>query len=1018
MARELYADVAESSMTASLEGAGVRPPLVGSPTELPFRQLDSDRFDQLCRDIAKACGFADVHRYGKRGQAQHGVDFRGTSPEGRSVAFQSKQVSGVSASELEGIVQDFANGPLCDGTDEFVLCLSIEGNERTFQDKLDELRPQYQFPIRVWDSAELTDRLRDKESLVRTYFGQSWVDVLFRIAATARHRLNAEALLLGPVEALGLGEKAKEAEDLWTTVPADAARIYGEIAEALRERFPGHADRFEQLRANALRQSGDSIGSHDRLMALAIRDLFNRAQPQISSGVTHGLRELHDQVDVARQARAAAVICFGRWHEDRTQIESVAESFDTLEAGDAFAPYIATLLAEAALADRDRQLVLDREARLREAGNSGNRQVALRIRVALADSGVPTAWDSLTSEAESHRLRPAEAMYVSIRAARWCAWNGQQNRATTLYRQGMKLGAEANLDLDVENSLWSLTALYRFPGQFEEINEANQLALSIGGTRSFASANLRTHQYAYHYLATDKKPDAHLWARFYLLESIRSGCLRHELEAHTLLARIYGQSGVLSQALEHAVLGGESALVKELAPQIDTWPEFLAGAVDCPAEWVRPSALSGLEHVGDLAPPDLARVLVSRLLDQLDADPEDAQTVSMLLKALGAIILEATDEDLARLIPMLGELAQREPEKIYLTDAGVLVLAARIYRFRPSYRKEAASIFGEIAIGSHTNDWSHAIGECGDDTSKLIEAFERVSEREQMDLSGPFSDLNYVNDATRALWLQRIRSVSDLPLGPRSSHAVVSRYDVPPDFLREQKEEIIHEYVDKLVAIGVSSDEMSANRSAALAAAADVVDLLPGYKRRELVDLVWPLTAEGIQVSGADQFSDASLHPLSRFRISLGSAVDVRASAAWFLGKSASDPDKRARIVKVAVTWVQSDNPKLQHVGVLLLALPSLSTSDISSSELATHANPTVRRAALGMGDMQSNPDINILGRLASDPSRSVRIGVIYALSRLRALDADAYEGIRARLTADRSALIRSVAAEVLEPSD
>ena len=56
--------------------------------------------------------------------------------------------------------------------------------------------------------------------------------------------------------------------------PADAARLYGEIADVLRERFPGYADRIERLRATALRAAGDYQASHDLLMQLAIRDLW------------------------------------------------------------------------------------------------------------------------------------------------------------------------------------------------------------------------------------------------------------------------------------------------------------------------------------------------------------------------------------------------------------------------------------------------------------------------------------------------------------------------------------------------------------------------------------------------------------------------------------------------------------------------------------------------------------------------------------------------------------------------
>ena len=999
-------------MISSNNESGVPPPVVGSQTEFPFRVLNDVNFERLCQDVAKANGFTNVERYGRRGQTQHGVDFRAISPAGYRVAFQAKQTSAITASDLQRIVTCFANGPRAEGVHTFILCMSVEANDNNFQDKLDELRQQSPFKIDLWHSPELTHLLRDQESLVRTYFGHSWVTAFFGPDDVARRRLNSEALLLGPIEALGLAEKVQEAEVLGETSQADAARVYGEIAYSLRDRFPGHADRFDQLSATALRESGDETGSHDLLMRLAIRDLFDRACPQLSSGVTQGIRELHKLVDETRQARGAAVIQFGWWHEERERLAEIAACFDGLDADDQYAPYIAALLAEGALADRNPQLVLDRASKLREAGENGDGQVALRVRVALADAGVPGAWDTLIGQAEELRLRTAEGMYVCLRAGRWCAWNGQQDRAETLYRQAMKLGAEANLDLDVENALWSLTAQYRYPTQLEEYSETNQLALSIGGTRSFVEANRRTQQLAYHYLANDQKPDAHLWSRFHLLESIRGGCLRDELESHSILAKIYVQSGSLVLALEHAVRSGETKMVKEIAPQLDAWPDFLTEVLKCPAPWVIQTALSALQHVGDLAPQDLAHGLVTSLLNRLHDAFYTKSTVPTLLLALGAIVLEATDEDIVRIMEVLEQFAPRLPNQLYTTDAGVLRLASRIYRFRTQFRERASSVIGEIAVGVNTSEWRHAIDECGDDTRELVETLERISEREQLDLAVPFSDLGHLNQATRAHRSSRLRSVADHPLGRRSSHDIVSSYGIPTEYLEEQPAEIVDQYVGKLVAIGSNSEEMCANRAKAFAAAADAVGLLSTGRRKQLSEQVGPFAAEGIQVSESDRVSAASLNPLSRFRISFGNANDVRAAAGWFLGNVATDPAQRAEVSPMALAWLRSEDPRLQRVGALLLTLPNLSASSVPIAEIASHANPEVRRIALQMPDMKASPDAVILADLASDPNRNVRIGVVYALPRLRMFDPDSYQDLRVRLDTDLSAMVRALAAK------
>ena len=96
--------------------------------------------------------------------------------------------------------------------------------------------------------------------------------------------------------------------------------------------------------------------------------------------------------------------------------------------------------------------MLNRHEGLRSLDAGGNTPIGLRIRAALGDAGVQGVWPDLIGEAESLRFPSAEGTYVCLRGARWCAWNGQLDKAEALYRLAMKLGSEAGLDLDVENA--------------------------------------------------------------------------------------------------------------------------------------------------------------------------------------------------------------------------------------------------------------------------------------------------------------------------------------------------------------------------------------------------------------------------------------------------------------------------------------------------------------------------------------------------------------------------------------
>ncbi len=873
---------------------------------------------------------------------------------------------------------------------------------------------------RIWDWFRGRSRptsqnpLGDSLGLTRNQLTNSSAYGFADTTGTLGRSLDAEALLLGPIQALDLTSTVEEAGNLTESSPLDAVRLYEKVAEILRERFPVHAEHFDRLRAKALRTAGNPTASHNILMKLAIRELLHRAEPRISAWVARDLEELSSEVDEVQRARGSALIHFGRSHEYSGELEKLAECYDRLGSTDEYSPAIAVLLAEAALADQVFQIMLDRNESLHSSSAPDYSSIGLRVRAALGDAGVPGVWPDLIGRAESFRFPAAEGSYVCMRGARWYAWNGELDKSKSLYRLAMKLGSEASLDLDVENALWSLTSLHALDGPSDELLETNRMALSMNGSSSYLTLNSRTQRRSYQYIVNGQLPDAHLWTRFRLLESIRSGCLTDELESHAILARIYDQSEEPLNALEHAVLGGSQKLVKELAPKAKEWPDFLARLAVCKAPWVSQAAFLALEYLGDLAPPEEARVLVPELLSRLRENPDDARIAPALLGALGAVIFEATDEDLAELFPILEQAAVREQAVYRLTDPGLQILAARLYRFRPGYRKQAASILGEMAVGSHTGAFSSALSECGEDTGDLIESLERVAEREGLDLSGPLSDLEHFTADTRAVWSLRLQTVANYPLGQRSQHQIGQRYDVPVAFLKEQSWTVVNQYVDKLVAIGSDPDQMLINRRTAFLAAANVIDALSYDKKRRLFKRVRTLIEQPIQISEMDRYDASSQHPLSRFRVSFGSANLVWASAGLLLGRAAANADERSSVAAVALDWVRSDDQVLQGAGASILSLPNLLSDDVEAAELARHKNPRVRRASLEVASMEAIPESTILEQLVSDTDRGVRIGVIHALRSNRHIEPWLYNDLRARLVADSSSVVRAIAMGML----
>ena len=361
-------------------------------------------------------------------------------------------------------------------------------------------------------------------------------------------------------------------------------------------------------------------------------------------------------------------------------------------------------------------------------------------------------------------------------------------------------------------------------------------------------------------------------------------------------------------------------------------------------------------------------------------------------------------------MPYLEENAVREPETYRLTDPGIMTLAARLYRFRPGFRQQAAAVLGEMAIASHTGEWARVLDDCGDDREDLIEAFERVAGRNEFDISGSLSDLCHLTEGTRALWRQRLQFIADHPLGPRSSHELGPRYDVSTAFLQEEGPATALRYVDKLVAIGCDVHQFVLNRGAAFAAAAHVVGMLSACEKQRVFSLVRPLAEQPIEISSIDQSHAETQHPLSRFQISFGRATNVRTSAGWLLAGTATSPEECSAVEELAFDWVRSSDSTLQGAGAAILASPTLSQGRVRISELASHGNPSVRKATVWMPGMRESPEEIILEQLASDPDRNVRIAVARALPGLASMNTDTYERIRSRLNNDASAIVRAFA--------
>jgi len=147
----------------------VPPPVSPHLQVLPFNDLSWENFELLCaRLVAREADIVDSHRYGKEGEAQHGIDILAERRSGERVerwAYQCKRYTRYTVSDLHKALDKFAFD-----ADFFVIMLSCRAG-KALRDIMAEQPGKY-----LWDAEDLSRKLKDHPDLVEDFFGKVWRD--------------------------------------------------------------------------------------------------------------------------------------------------------------------------------------------------------------------------------------------------------------------------------------------------------------------------------------------------------------------------------------------------------------------------------------------------------------------------------------------------------------------------------------------------------------------------------------------------------------------------------------------------------------------------------------------------------------------------------------------------------------------------------------------------------------------------------------------------------------------------
>ncbi len=168
-----------AGLNAPPDSVPSHPPTSTRQQVLPFGELTWENFERLCYRIASQDKRAEhVARYGRQGQAQHGIDIFVRLESGKYEVWQAKRYAEISAAEVKEIVKKFREGSWSAKTDKLVLAVQASLADTKVQDAIEEEAESLKgigitfIPI---GGDELSNRLRNFPEIIDDFFGRDWV---------------------------------------------------------------------------------------------------------------------------------------------------------------------------------------------------------------------------------------------------------------------------------------------------------------------------------------------------------------------------------------------------------------------------------------------------------------------------------------------------------------------------------------------------------------------------------------------------------------------------------------------------------------------------------------------------------------------------------------------------------------------------------------------------------------------------------------------------------------------------
>jgi hypothetical protein len=1006
----------------------VAPPSMPGPDVLPFQERSWQDFERIVLVMAEHVdGMRGVRAYGVLGQEQHGIDLYGSDGGGANVGYQAKRRVSFDSGDLRAAVEKFAAGVRPVSATKLIICVACDTERTEVSETLEQLREAQDFGIELYDRRRLSENLKTRPDLVRRLFGPEWAaafceGVDWPTPERTPADVLAEALVRGPVTALGLEAQLNRCDELAATDPAAAAAELAPVVRALEEKgFGGFAERLRLQHAELLISAGD--------LAAAVEVLTRLAWEQIESGGAHWdrqalgrLRALIKEADLPdADAFVALADAIGDWYaqpaRDLRHLVALCKTLSSTAHSCADAAVLWVLETSIATRDdvsatelaNDVDGIVNRRARLGQAD-----QVTVRLRTAKAD--VDGNWDAILRDARAGRVGSVMATLVHTRRGRERARHDAPEDADAEYAQAIQRACLAGLTAEAAAALRSIIRLRSTFGPLsEDINALSQLAMNVEASGSVGLFPGRDPQDAgASALAREDLPSALRWLKTALRSAVIRGDLNAEHAAEVALADVLTRADERRAALAHALAAGSTKDVEKCFPlndYVDIRHRMKGGP-----HWERATALRVASLQADVTPDDHAADCIDLALAGTQEPRRSFFAPHVDLNAWKVLAALGERTTVSQAIAALDQLdghIEREPNTYRFEDDEHVEVVVGIARAHPSLEDRAVRHLARIIEqGDHFGDTARlamlrrlnpAPTALTNRLATLADAGNGMALQTLGDLGVAHPDL--VSSIQTAV--DAILRAPDPPPGVFEFGTALPRVAGRARILGGSERRRV---ADHCMRLALNDARPESNRTEGVEGLLRLARHLDDDARKEYFPKVVDLVRSAGRTAEVDQQFLGGLHPLStmRFDLAFGSLPRKALEAAAALALTRADA---AEVVALAMEGLMRTE-KDAYAAARAISFLSPEDVDIDVGMFVKHPAVWVRQLAAALAVHKDPAADDVITQLAGDSDPSVRRTLATGLGVLETHDRGLADQVTETLLNDSHWSVRQLAGE------